>query len=40
MDAKRRLNEAVKNLNSHQLNPILRFHGDGTGKGIVWEKLT
>ncbi len=40
MDSKRRLNEAIKNLNSRQANPLIRFHGDGTGRGIVWERAT
>ena len=39
IDAKRRLGDAIKNLNTHQIHPLLRFHGDGTGTGILWEKL-
>jgi hypothetical protein len=39
MDAKRRLNETIRSLNSNHHKPVLRFRGDGTGKGIVWEKL-
>jgi hypothetical protein len=33
------LHDTIKNLNRHQLRPLLRFHGDGTGCGIVWSRL-
>jgi len=39
MDAKRRLSDAIKNLNAHQIRRLIRFHGDGTGTGILWVKL-
>jgi hypothetical protein len=39
MDAKRRLNETIRSLNSNHRKPVLRFRGDGAGKGIVWERL-
>lgn len=39
VDAKRRLNGAIRNLNAHQVTPLLRFHGDGTGTGICWETV-
>jgi hypothetical protein len=26
-------------LNGNQLNGVLRFHGDGTGEGIIWEAV-
>jgi hypothetical protein len=39
MNTKRRLSDAIKNLNAHQVCPLIRFHGDGTGTGILWEKL-
>jgi hypothetical protein len=36
IDQKRRLNGAIRNLNAKQERPLLRFHGDGTGTGILW----
>ena len=36
-DPKRRLNRAINRLNDHQLNRRIRFRGDGTGEGILWE---
>lgn len=36
-DGKRRLSDTVKCLNCHQVNPLIRFHGDGTGEGVIWE---
>jgi hypothetical protein len=36
-DAKRRLHETIKRLNRHRLARIIRFHGDGTGEGVLWE---
>lgn len=33
---KRRLNETVRSLNHGQVHPLIHFHGDGTGEGIVW----
>lgn len=32
-----RLHDAIKNLNRNHLVPLLRFHGDGTGRGIRWQ---
>jgi hypothetical protein len=40
VDRKRRLNETIKNLNTRQVHPLVRFHGDGTGTGIVWKTRT
>jgi hypothetical protein len=37
MNAKERLHDAIKKLNQSQLNPLIRFHGDGTGRGVCWE---
>jgi len=37
---KERLRATIKHLNSSQENRLLRFRGDGTGKGIVWELVT
>lgn len=36
-DPKRRLHDAVRSLNLNQRAAFLRFGGDGTGEGIVWE---
>jgi hypothetical protein len=37
IDSKRRLSDAIKCLNRKRLNPVIRFRGDGTGLGAVWE---
>jgi hypothetical protein len=36
-DSKRRLNDTIKYLNRNQEIVMLRFRGDGTGEGIIWE---
>ena len=36
-DSKRRLSDTIKCLNRKQNHPMIRFRGDGTGEGIVWE---
>ncbi len=36
-DSKRRLSDTIKCLNRKQANSRIRFRGDGTGEGIVWE---
>ena len=36
-DPKRRLHETINKLNAHQIHPLLRFRGDGTGRGVCWE---
>jgi hypothetical protein len=36
-DAKRRLQETIKNLNRGLLPGTIRFRGDGTGQGIRWQ---
>jgi hypothetical protein len=36
-EAKRRLHETIKNLNRGLEPGTIRFRGDGTGQGIVWE---
>lgn len=36
-DSKRRLSDTIKCLNRKQDNPIVRFRGNGTGEGIIWE---
>ncbi len=38
-DPKRRLSDAIKCLNRKQLNPLLRFSGDGTGEGVLWDLI-
>lgn len=39
-DSKRRLADTIKCLNAKQENRLLRFHGDGTGEGITWERVS
>jgi hypothetical protein len=34
---KQRLHDTIKNLNRSLDNPLIRFYGDGTGRGICWE---
>ncbi len=34
---KRRLHDTIKCLNRRQENKIIRFRGDGTGTGVLWE---
>jgi hypothetical protein len=36
-DSRRRLNDAIKNLNRHQAHELIVFRGDGTGCGVLWE---
>ena len=33
---KTQLHDTIKCLNRHQENPMVRFHGDGTGWGVCW----
>jgi hypothetical protein len=37
LDPKRRLHNAIDSLNRNQKHSLLRFHGDGRGRGICWE---
>ena len=37
LDSKRRLHDTIKCLNRGHKIPLIRFHGDGTGQGIIWE---
>ena len=39
IDAKRRLHSTIQCLNRNQKAPLLRFHGDGYGRGVCWERL-
>ena len=34
---KRRLSDTIKCLNRNQITPLIHFHGDGTGEGVVWK---
>ena len=34
---KRRLQETIKSLNRNQRHPLLRFLGDGSGQGVIWD---
>jgi hypothetical protein len=36
---KERLHSTIKHLNSSQENHLVRFRGDGTGEGVVWERI-
>lgn len=36
-DPKRRLSDTIKCLNRNQHQRLIRFRGDGTGEGVVWE---
>lgn len=36
VDPNTRLHDAINRLNGKQINPLIRFHGDGTGKGVKW----
>ena len=36
IDAPTRLHDAINRLNRCQINPVIRFHGDGKGTGVFW----
>jgi hypothetical protein len=36
IDAPTRLHDAINRLNRCQINPVVRFHGDGKGTGVFW----
>lgn len=36
VDSRRRLHDTIKRLNRHQEHQLIRFHGDGSGRGIRW----
>ncbi len=38
-DSKRRLNQAVRNLNRSHKVKLIRFGGDGTGNRITWQRI-
>ena len=37
LDIKRRLSDTIKCLNRNQKHQLIRFHGDGTGQGVIWK---
>jgi hypothetical protein len=39
IDAKTRLRSTIKSLNKNQKHRLVRFMGDGTGEGVIWELL-
>ena len=38
-DSRRRLHEAIDRLNRNQINRLIRFRGNGNGRGILWEPI-
>jgi len=40
LDIKRRLSDTIKCLNRNQQHQLIRFHGDGTGQGVIWKAST
>lgn len=38
-DPKRRLHDTIKCLNRSQKRSLIRFRGDGTGEGVIWELI-
>jgi len=39
LDSKLRLRDTISSLNRHQSTLRIRFHGDGTGRGVRWEQI-
>lgn len=37
IDPKKRLHDTINSLNRNQRTPVMRFKGDGTGEGVLWE---
>jgi len=37
IDGPTRLHDAINRLNRCQINPLVRFHGDGKGTGVFWQ---
>jgi hypothetical protein len=35
-----RLNDTIRSLNRHQKHRLILFSGDGTGEGVLWERIT
>jgi hypothetical protein len=40
IDTKRRLHDTIKSLNRKQKSKRIRFRGDGTGTGVLWELIS
>jgi len=40
LDPKRRLGDTIKCLNRNQFESLIRFRGDGTGEGVLWDIAT
>jgi len=38
-DPKQRLRDTIKSLNRNQKNRLIRFTGDGSGEGVLWELI-
>jgi hypothetical protein len=38
-DPKRRLHDTINSLNRNQKQPLIRFLGDGSGRGVRWERV-
>lgn len=38
-DPKQRLHDTIRSLNRNQKNRLLRFKGNGTGQGVLWEPI-
>ena len=38
-DPKERLRHTIRALNANQKEQLIRFHGDGTGQGVIWELI-
>ena len=36
-EQKRRLHDTIKSLNKNQIKHLIKFRGDGTGEGVIWE---
>ncbi len=36
-EPKQRLRETIRSLNRNQKERLVRFKGDGTGEGVLWE---
>ena len=39
VDPKRRLHDTINSLNRHQRNALIRFFGNGTGDGVLWQSV-
>ena len=39
-DSKHRLRVTIKSLNRHQIASLLRFHGNGNGLQVYWERVS